>query len=89
MQRGGRPGMPLRPEYAALGEWIKAKREEAGLGQKATARKLGHHEQWLHRIEKGTQRIDVVDFMAFLKVIGVDSKTVYADLAKALSPRRK
>ena len=81
--------MAKRTEYAALGEWIRKRREDAGLGQKAVARELGHHEQWLHRIENGTQRIDVVDFMDLLKVMEIDPKTVYSDLARALSTKRK
>ncbi len=51
-----------RPEYLLLGEWIARQREAQGLGQKPLSRALGKPEQFLNKVERGRQRLDLVEF---------------------------
>jgi transcriptional regulator with XRE-family HTH domain len=51
---------------------IKTAREAAGLSQRQLAGKLGEPPNWIQRIESLERRVDVAEFMAISKVIGVD-----------------
>lgn len=55
--------LQTRPEYERLGRWIRTHRESAGLSQRALSRRLGKSEQFLHKVEHGRQRIDLVEFL--------------------------
>ena len=48
-------------EHKKIGEWLKAKRELAGLSQTQLAAAMGCHKSFVSRFEAG-QRLDIVEF---------------------------
>lgn len=55
-----------RPDYLALGEWIRRERESRGLQQRPLSRAMGKPAEYLNKVEMGKQRIDVVEFFDLL-----------------------
>ena len=48
-------------EHKKIGEWLKAKRELAGLSQAQLAAALGCKESFVGRVEAG-QRLNIIEF---------------------------
>lgn len=48
-------------EHRKIGEWLRQKREQAGLSKDQLARLIGHHVSFVARYEAG-QRLDIVQF---------------------------
>ena len=48
-------------EHKKIGEWLKAKREQAGLSKAQLASLTGHHKTFVGRYEGG-QRLDIIQF---------------------------
>jgi transcriptional regulator with XRE-family HTH domain len=51
---------------------LRIAREEAGVTQTELARRLGVPQQFVSRAELGVRRLDVVEFYAIMKALGVD-----------------
>ncbi len=51
---------------------IREARELAGLSQRAVGRRLGFHPTVYNKIESGARVLDVVEFVALARVIGID-----------------
>lgn len=62
-----------RPDYQELGEWLRGLRIEAGFEQKPLSRLLGKPDQFIHKVESGKQRIDLVEFRDLLRLLRVDA----------------
>jgi len=60
-----------RPEYEALGSVIREAREALGLTQRALARQSGRTETSIHKIEAGTQRVDMVELLDIARALRV------------------
>lgn len=52
---------------------IKKKRIEAGLTQDDLADKLNEHQSFVHRLESGQRRIDVIEYIRLADAIGFDA----------------
>ena len=66
-------------EATSLGEYVRTKREEAGLSQRQTAAKADIHHSFLARVENGdVKTLDPATLQRVCEVIG-------ADITKALS----
>jgi len=50
---------------------IEARRKR-GLGQRDTAKKLGHSQTWISRIEKGERRVDVREYVQLCRLFRID-----------------
>lgn len=48
-------------EYKVVLQRLKKARLEAGLTQVEVAKKLGHHQSYISKIESGERRVDVVE----------------------------
>ncbi len=48
-------------EYKVVLQRLKKARMEAGLTQVQVAKKLGHHQSYISKIESGERRVDVVE----------------------------
>ena len=57
-------------EYKIVLERMRKARLEAGLTQVQVAKKLGHHQSYVSKIESGERRIDVVELNKFAKLYG-------------------
>lgn len=75
----------LRPEYQRLGGWIRAKRVEHGLSQRELAEAVGKPEMYVSKIERGRQRIDVVEFMDLALLLRLDLSATMLELRDVLS----
>ena len=74
----------LAGELAILGEVLVRARERAGLKQAAVAARLGVPAAYLSKIENGTRRLDVIEFMKIAEAIDSDPAEIMRDLRKAL-----
>ena len=57
-------------EYKIVLERMRKARFEAGLTQVQVAKKLGHHQSYVSKIESGERRIDVIELNKFAKLYG-------------------
>jgi len=57
-------------EYSAVIERLRKARLEANLTQLQVAKKLGHHQSYVSKIESGERRVDVVELNKFAKLYG-------------------
>ncbi len=49
---------------------MRKARLEAGLTQVQVAKKLGHHQSYVSKIESGERRVDVIELNKFAKLYG-------------------
>jgi transcriptional regulator with XRE-family HTH domain len=61
-------------------------RTRAGLTQRALAERIGRPYTMIANIERGERRIDVVEFIAIARALGVSEKEMIGKLAEALGP---
>jgi transcriptional regulator with XRE-family HTH domain len=69
-------------EYKRLLETLVALRQEAGLTQRDLAKRLGTHHSWVAKVELGERRLDVIETVRLIKVLGGDPVGVIQDIAK-------
>ena len=55
-------------EYKVVLERLRKARLEAGFTQAEVAKKLGHHQSYVSKIESGERRVDVVELNKFAKL---------------------
>ena len=53
------------PRYVELRIALKRRRKSLGLTQEQLAERLGLHKQFVSRVEMGSRRLDVVEFVDF------------------------
>lgn len=56
----------------ALRDLLVAARDDAKLTQREVARRLGRHQSYVARYEKGRRRLYVLEFMAIAEALGID-----------------
>jgi len=59
-------------ETDILLETIRSAREGAGLSQREVGRRLGFHPTVFNKIESGDRVLDVVEFVALARAMGID-----------------
>ena len=72
-----------RAQYQALCASLVAARTEAGLTQEQLARRLQKPQSFVSKYERGERRLDVVEFVAVARAIGVDPCDIIKKIAKA------
>lgn len=55
-----------------LGEWLREKREKAGITQEEIAQRLGVSKQSIHYYEKGTNMMTAKAFVTYCRIVGAD-----------------
>ena len=80
MQRG----WVVSPEYRTAIVAIKAVRVEQGLSQRELARRLGKHPSFVNKIEQLERRLDVLEFIAIARAIGVAETALLQTIVQAL-----
>ena len=84
------PVLPGRAaDYARLGAWLRRQRLERGLGQKDVSRSIGKSEQFLNRVEAGTQRIDLVEFFDLARVLGLPPELTLGEILEEAAKDQK
>ena len=64
------------PAYKALLLTLIEARESAGLTQTDLAARLGATQSFVSKCERGERRLDVVEFVEFVKAMGSDPRKV-------------
>ena len=54
-----------------LAALMRSIREERGLSQEALAVQLGHDQPWISKVENGSRRVQLAEFLAWLDELGV------------------
>ena len=81
---GEKPVRSLRTaEYDTLISLLKELRHESGLTQKQLCERLGQDLTYVSKVERGTRRLDLIEFFEYTKAIGRDP----VDLVERLKVR--
>lgn len=62
-------------------------RRNAGLTQTELAERIGKDQKFISLIERSQRRVDVIEFCALARALGVDPVTLYGELVKRLPPK--
>lgn len=76
-------------EYRILRIALSRLREEAGLSQRALAKKLRVPHSWIAKVESGERRIDFVEFCWFCEGCGKDAAMAARSLIESFETRTK
>ena len=72
----------LSAQYDRLRKLIVIARKVRNLTQREIARRIGQPPSFVGKIENGTRGIDVVEFVAIAKAIGIDPRKIITRLLK-------
>lgn len=68
--------------YGIMLQNLVALRKGRGVSQVELARRLGKEQPFVSRIERGERRIDVVEFWAIAKALGVEPGVAFDEVTK-------
>lgn len=74
----------LAGELITLGDVLVRVRERAGLKQSDVAGRLGLPPSYLSKIENGTRRLDVIEFLQIAEAMDIDPAEIIAELQRDL-----
>lgn len=77
----------LADEMITLGDVLVRARERAGLKQSDVAARLGLPASYLSKIENGTRRLDIVEFIRVAEAMNVDAAELTSELQRELRAR--
>jgi transcriptional regulator with XRE-family HTH domain len=75
----------LAGELLTLGDVLVRARERAALKQSDVAARLGLPASYLSKIENGTRRLDVIEFIHIAEALGIDAADLMRELQRELS----
>ena len=75
----------LAGELQVLGDVLVRARERAGLKQSDVASRLGLPASYLSKIENGTRRLDVVEFINIANAMEIDAADLMRELQEELT----
>jgi len=70
--------------YRMMIEVLVTARTETGLGQRELARRLGKHPSWLNKVERLERRLDIAEFVAIARALGIEPERLMGRLAAGL-----
>lgn len=65
----------LTEKYEEFSRLLVEERQNAGLSQQEVADRLGRPQTYVSKCERGTRRMDVVEFLEIAEIIGFDPIT--------------
>ncbi len=74
---------PNAPPYVVLRERLIAARKASGLSQEAVAQMIGRPQSFVAKVERGERSLDVVEFIAISRVVGLD----VVDMSRAVAAK--
>ena len=77
----------LAPELVVLGEVLVRAREERRLKQSDVAARLGLPASYMSKVENGTRRLDVIEFVRIAQAIGTDPAKIIEQLELELGSK--
>lgn len=78
----------LAPELVVLGDVLVHAREARGLRQAEVAERLGVPPSYMSKVENGTRRLDVIEFVRIAEAIGTEPAEIVRHLQQELAARR-
>jgi transcriptional regulator with XRE-family HTH domain len=69
--------------YQIVCKDVREARRKAGVSQTELARRLGKTQQFVSFIERGVRRVDLVEYYAVMKALGVDPADAAVRLIRA------
>jgi Helix-turn-helix len=76
-------------DYKAVGAALAATRRRAGLSQQELAKRLFKPQSFVSNYERGQRRIDVLELLRIVEVLGANPRKVFGDILVRLSKRAK
>jgi transcriptional regulator with XRE-family HTH domain len=70
--------------YAAFRLALVAARKEAGVTQVELAARLGKPQQFVSKVENGDRRVDVIEFVAIARALGLAPNDLFARVLRRL-----
>lgn len=70
--------------YASVVEYLIALRKEKGVSQVELARRLGRPQPFVSFVENKERRLDLVEFCAYVRALGVDPEKAAVEVIRAL-----
>lgn len=65
----------LSKKYELFQRLLIQAREDAGLSQQDVADRLGRHQTYVSKCERGERRMDLIEFLEIAKAIGFNPNT--------------
>jgi transcriptional regulator with XRE-family HTH domain len=75
----------VSPEYKVFLQELRAMRRELGVSQVELANRLGATQSFVSKCERGERRLDIVEFRAFCRAMGVSLADFIERLEKKLA----
>jgi transcriptional regulator with XRE-family HTH domain len=75
------------PSYRAVVREITVARKEAGLTQRNLAARLGRPYSVVANIERGERRLDLVEFIAIARALGMNEQDLLARILAGIGPQ--
>lgn len=75
-------------KHLILRQMLIDARIAAGMNQSDVAKKLGKPQSYISKIELGTRRMDVVEFIEILEAINTDPELFFATLTDVFSSQK-
>lgn len=75
---------PYSPHYEKLRIWLKKQREASGLTLREASLAMGRHHSVLGKMEQDRRKIEVLEFVRYCQVLGVDPHDGLDILIKSL-----
>ncbi len=63
---------PYSPQYEKLRIWLKKQREASGLTLREASLAMGRHHSVLGKMEQDRRKIEILEFVRYCQVLGVD-----------------
>jgi transcriptional regulator with XRE-family HTH domain len=76
-------------QHQRLRELLIEARRKAGLTQAQVAERLGKPQSFVAKYEGGERRLDVIEFLAVAKVVGVDAAKILASAVSIHAQERE
>jgi transcriptional regulator with XRE-family HTH domain len=77
------------PEHVALCELLISARKSAGLTQAEVATRLKRPQSFVAKYEGGERRLDVIEFIEVVRVVGGDPAEVFDRLVRSVESGRR
>lgn len=76
-----------RDEYRILVELLRETRERAGISQGEVARAFNSPQSTLSHIERGSRRLDLIEFIDYCHALGVAPQDLFDELLGRIEER--
>lgn len=70
--------------YAAVVEYLVELRKTQGVSQVELASRLGKTQQFVSLVERRDRRLDIVEFLVWVRALGADTEKALLEVARSL-----